>query len=277
MKTPCSFVRISVLLLLFSGVASASTAGKSTAEAKKQWYQDLRLNLFGWSYGPSFGQFGEGRGATSTGALGSPVTIGTQLNINAPAFGGFLYTAIEALTWSPFNATSQTTLLTPSNPAFGIAGTHIDRTDFSWWARYEIEPAVLSASVQRGEVLTARSVTVLTANLGPKRYWSLRAIVVPAWQVLNSGTTNSVYLMPSVSYIVHDRLSWMLFLEAAYSRAAGDSFLSWSKAMDPNLAFGPVYSFKSGYWMQPFVSTYPGGRINADTTFAGIYFGGRVL
>jgi len=270
-------VRISVSLLLMTGVASASTAGQSTAEVKKQWYQDLRVNLFGWSYGPSFGQFGAGRGATSTGALGSPVTIGTQLNLNAPAFGGFRYTAIEALTWSPFNPVPQNALLTPSNPAFGIAGNHIDRSDFSWWARYEIEPAVLSASVQRGEVLTARTVTSLTVNVGPKRQWSFRAVMVPALQVLNSATANSIYLMPGISYIAHDRLSWMLFLETAYSRAAGDSFFDWSKAMEPNLAFGPLYSFKNGYWLQPFLSTYPGGRINADTTFAGIYFGGSVL
>lgn len=212
------------------------------------------------------------------GDLGSPVTVGTQFNLNAPAgFGDFRYTAIEALTWNPFDPAQGASWVTAANPAFGLAGTHIEGDRGSWWARYEISPALTEASRNAGQRFTVRAIKSLGYSLGASKRFKLGAFIVPAWTLSGDGSSHSLYAMPSLSYTVTDRLSWGMFVETAYSRAKGTGILDWSEAMDPNLAIGPTYSFKSGYWVQPFVNLYPGGRINADTTHLGVYFGGRVL
>ncbi len=271
-------IAVAAALTLAALAPAARADGQSSVSTRKLWYQDLRLGFLGWSYGPSFGQFTSGRSATPMGDLGSPVTVGTQFNLSAPAgFGDFRYTAVEALTWNPFDPAQGSSLMNVGNPAFGVAGTHVEGDRASWWARYEISPALNEASRSAGQQFTLRAIKSLGYALGAAKRWKLGAIVVPAWTVARAGSSHSVYAMPSLNYTLTDRLSWGMFVETAYSHAAGTGILDWSKAMDPNLAIGPTYSFKSGYWLQPFVNLYPGGRVNADTTHLGVYFGGRVL
>jgi hypothetical protein len=268
--------------LLLAGAFTPSPAeansGQSAQVARKRWHEDLRLGLFGWSYGPAFGQFTSGRGATPSGELGSPVTVGTQFNLSAPAgFGDYRYTAVDALTWSPFERETGTSIVSAANPAFGLAGTALETQSFSWWGRYEISPAVTTASQEAGQIATIRAIKSLGYKFGPKQRWSLGAFLVPAVTFLQDGSSNSFYIWPSINYASNDKVTWTIFVESAWSRAKGDSLLNWSKAMDPNLAFGPTVTFNSGYWLQPFLNVYPGGKINTDSAHLGLYFGGRLL
>jgi hypothetical protein len=257
--------------------AEESATSSSTVSLPKKWLKELQLGLFGWTYGPGLGAFGSGRTPTPSGALGGPVTVVTQLNLSAPAFGSFRYTLIDLLTWNPVERTTANPLLNASNPALGIAGTHVDRDGFSWWARYEVEPAVTTTSQARGERGTLRSVQVVTYPLGSERRWSLVGVAVPSWTFLTSGTNNGLYLMPQIVRKVSNAVSWSIFLEAIYSRPPGASFLSWSQAVEPNLAVSPTITFKNGYWFRPFLSVFPGGRIHWETAQLGAYFGGQLF
>lgn len=268
---------LNALLLGSSSLAQANT-GQSTQQARKLWYQDLRLGMFGWSYGPSFGQFTSGRGATPSGDLGSPVTVGTQFNLSAPAgFGDYRYTVVDALTWSPFERADGTSIVTAANPAVGVAGTLMETSSFSWWGRYEVSPALTTASQEAGQIATIRAIKALTYKFGPKQRWSIGSFLVPQVTVLQDGTSNSLYIWPSINYAANDKVTWTIFVESSWARAKGDSLLNWTKSMDPNLAFGPTVSFKNGFWLQPFLNVYPGGRVNMDTAHLGMYFGGRLL
>jgi hypothetical protein len=274
----------SVLILALSTSAlpvaraeESATSSSSTISIPKKWLKELQLGLFGWSYGPGLGALGTGQTPTPSGALGGPVTVVTQLNLSAPAFGSFRYTLIDLLTWNPVDRVTTNPLLNASNPALGIAGTHVDRDGFSWWARYEVEPGVTTASQARGEWGTLRSVQVVTYPLGAERRWSLVGVAVPSWTVLSSGSSNGLYLMPQIVRQVSTAVSWSVFLETIYSRAPGTRLSNWSLAVEPNLAVSPTITFKNGYWLRPFVSVFPGGRINWETAQLGAYFGGRLF
>jgi len=267
-----------ILFLLATSPLAWANSGQSTQQARKSWRDDLRLGVFGWSYGPALGQFTSGRGATPTGEPGAPVTVGTQFNLSAPAgFGDYRFTAVEALTWSPFERTTGTSLVTAADPAFGMAGTQYEGTSFSWWARYEVAPAITSASREAGQVATLRAIKSLSYKFGPKQRWSVGSFLVPMMTFSSSGSSNFFYIWPSINYASNDRVTWSVFLESAWSRAKGDSFFNWSRAMEPNVAFGPTVSFKSGLWVQPFLNVFPAAQVNMDTAHLGVYFGGRLL
>ncbi len=257
--------------------AEKSVSQSSAVSLPKKWLKELQLGLFGWSYGPGLGAFGSGRTPTPSGGVGGPVTVVTQMNLSAPAFGQFRYTLIDLLTWSPFTPSAPNPLLAASNPALGVAGTHFDRNGFSWWARYELEPAVTSASRARREWGTARSVSVATYAFGAGRRWSVVGVAVPWWTILSSGTSNGLYLMPQVIRQVSDSVSLSVFLEAVYLRATGASFWDWTRGVEPNLAVSSQISFKNGYWVRPFLSVFPGGQISWKTAQLGAYFGGQLF
>lgn len=252
--------------------------GQSSSAQRRSWQEDLRLGLSAWSYGPALGRLTTGRAATPTGDLGSPVTVGTQLTLSAPSgFGDFRYLAAEELTWNPFDPTEGAALLTNSNPTFGVTGTHHDGDRINWSGQYDLSPAITDATRATGQELILRAVENLAYTLDAGKRWRFGATIIPSWTLTRDGSSQSLYASPSITYTVNDRLNWGVFMETAYSHGIGAGVLDWSRAMEPNLGFGPTYSFRSGYWMQPFVNLYPGARINADTTQLGVFFGGRVL
>ena len=283
-KKPTGLPGTPLLLLLLMGLTpwnsaqAQSTSAQSVQQAKKLWYQDLRLGMFGWTYGPAFGQFTSGRGATPSGKLGGPVTIATLFNLNAPAgFGDYRYTLVEPLTWSPFVRGSGTPIVTVDNPAVGIAGTLIETSSFSWWGRYEVSPALTTASQEKGQIAMIRAIKALTYKFGPKQRWSVGSFFVPQVTLLQTGTTESLYIWPSLNYAANNKITWSIFVETAWERKQGNDFLNWNNSMTPTLAFAPTVTFKNGLWWQPFLNVYPGGKINMDSAHLGMFFGGRLL
>jgi hypothetical protein len=125
---------------------------------------------------------------------------------------------------------------------------------------------------------TIRVSKSLSWTFGPENRWSLQGFLLPTWTLFSqTASSNSLYFMPSLSYRVSDPVTWTLFMETFYTRSSGASFLDWSSGSTPSLAIGPSVTYKSGFNIQPFLSIYPGGRINWDTTQLGVYFGGRLF
>jgi hypothetical protein len=276
MKTNSRYLALSVLLC--SSAALAAT-GQSKSELPKHWYQDLRLTTFGWTYGPALGQMNTGRTATPEGQPGSPMVITQQLNLNAPATadGNFRYTFINFVNWSPVARADGAPLASLSNPFIGIAGTHFENKKYSWWGRYEVSPALTEASRKDGQYFTVRAVKVVSYSFGKKNQWKLAPAIVPALTLKEGGTTNSIFLQPVLTYTLNDRVSWSAFSESFFERPQGESLLTWKSGMRPTLAIGPTYTFKNGYWVQPFLNLYTGTAPSADTAHFGAYFGGRIL
>jgi len=245
----------------------------SPAQIEEKISSPVGFELYGWSYGPSFGKWDNGNVPGAAGTADRPSAITTQAILTLPMTQNFKLSVIPMFDIAPFTSNDKFVLY---NPTVGFQGDLIKAGGFSWWARFEMALPLTESSRTAGMILGPQSVMSLKyafSNI------EAETVLVPSITFYNqSRISNYLYVSPRLFYIFNDSWRLVALMESHFTKDAGKDLSEFNTMRGSNLGIGFRKSWQGGdYWIQPFVNLYPFGRVAADSVFAGFFFNARLL
>lgn len=274
------FLSITGLVLLAAISAKAqSTVTTSTSKLpapKPSLLKEVQIGVFGWSYGPAFGNF-DGSTPNSQGPQTNSSNATTQLAISAPISEQWRAVVIPSFILEPFSQTASSRLL---NPTVGVQGTVFTNGAFTYWTRFEAALPATDVSYRDGLVVGPQTVQVVSYRQ-PDSPWEAQGVVVPGTSFFKNGENNGfLYLSPMVSYHINREWRIAALSEHFFGRERGSNISRLIETQPDMIGLGVRKTWFIGeektLFFQPYVNTFP-DRIAADNAHIAFLFGGRLL
>jgi hypothetical protein len=252
-----------------------TTAIKKT-DLPKRFLEDIRLNVFSWSYGPGLANPTRNQPNLN----GEPTLEAgswTLMNVNGPAFGDWRVAVIPGFVTS---ATRENEPFRLMDSTIGLARVVAETPDWSYFVRAE---AILMTSERSQElnreygaqILNVFSYRPVGSSVG------FDQIAVPVYRVYSDGKVDSLlYLNPMLSFHTSDTFRWVALSEHFLGVAKGKN-PSDLKRTDPDLfgvGFRKTWNFADGrnFFLQPYLNLYT-QKFDADNFHLALWFGGRLF
>ncbi len=259
------------------GLGSSSTITAPLPPVRKPFWNDIQAGYFGWSYGPSFGNWNEGQSPSIQGSPGTSTGLFTQLLLTAPINEKFRFAAIPMFVAQPFDNQQKARWL---NPSFGFQGVLWSANGFTHWARFEVVAPATEGAARDGLVIAPQTVQVLTYR-GLESNWEFQNVVVPTHNFFKNGeSSGSLYVSPMISYYLSRGFRFTLLSEHFFGRDRGLE-MNQLRETQPDfvgLGFRQTWflSNERTIFIHPYVNTFP-DRLSADNVHFAMMFGGRLL
>lgn len=275
--TTLSGLWLGLVSAVFFGTPSfvcAAVEGASVEITRPSAWNELKVDLFGWTHSSGLGNF-DGRRPKADGTAGGPVEIVNQIAVSYPTNLGLRFVVVPQFAIRPLALDAGQSRVYLQDPSVGLTGTLVEKGPFSWWTRMEGVLPASDASQTAGKVIQPQMINSFTYKLGSTGL-KLEWVVIPSVSFYSNGQADSyLFMSPRVYYSVSDAFQFLALSELGFKTDKGKPLFALQQDGHSSLGLGFQYS-AGGFFARPFLETYPFGTVDERTLHVGMMFGGSL-